>query len=158
MLIAASNQFETLMQRGNDLSELKDRTSKAVENACRIAGVLTVVEEGMTARVIDAERLARALTIIQWHLAETLRIRGAAVVPQAVYDAEALSRWLDERGYKIFRTVTVLQYGPSQIRNKGRLDDAIKVLVENGYLAPNEPGTFVDGVISKKSWSVHHVV
>jgi putative DNA primase/helicase len=46
MALEALNQFETLMQSGNDLSELRDRTSKAVENACRIAGVLTAIEEG----------------------------------------------------------------------------------------------------------------
>jgi putative DNA primase/helicase len=111
LAMAAMNQFETLMQSGNDLSELKDRTSKAVENACRIAGVIIVVEEGLTARVIDAERLGRALIIVQWYLAEALRIRGTAVIPQAVGDAESLSKWLDERGYRSFRSVHVLNKG-----------------------------------------------
>ncbi len=97
MAIQAMNQFETLMQSGNDLSELRDRASKALENACLIAGVLTVVEDGMSARMIDSARLGRALVIIQWYLKETLRIKGAAVVPQSVSDAESLSRWLDER-------------------------------------------------------------
>ena len=158
MALEALNQFETLMQSGNDLSELRDRTSKAVENACRIAGVLTAIEVGMTALVIDADRLRRALIIIQWYLAETLRIRGAAVVPQSVCDAESLSKWLDGRGYRVFRSVIVLNKGPSHLRNKERLNDAIKELVDNGYIVQNEPGTLVDGVCTRKSWSVHYVV
>ena len=158
MAMAAMNQFETLMQTGNDLSELKDRTSKALENACRIAGVLTAIEEGMAARVIDANRLGRALIIIQWYLAETLRIRGSAVVPQSVCDAGSLSRWLSERGYSLFRSKQILNKGPSHLRNKKRLDAAIKELVDNGYISPNELGTIVDGVSAKKSWSIHYVV
>ncbi|NOU14009.1 MAG: DUF3987 domain-containing protein [Methylococcaceae bacterium] len=158
LAIEAINQFETLMQKGNDLSELRDRTSKALENACRIAGVLTVVEAGLSARVIDADRLGRALIIVQWYLAETLRIRGAAVIPQSVSDAESLSIWLQNRGYKAFRTAPILTKGPSQLRNKKRLDGAIKELVDNGYIQPNEVGTIVDGVSAKKSWSVLHVV
>lgn len=157
LAMEAMNNFETLMQRGNDLSELKDRTSKALENACRIAGVLTVVEEGLSARIINVDRLSRALIIIQWYLAETLRIRGAAVVPQSVSDAESLSNWLQDRGYKAFRTTPILTTGPSQLRNKKRLDGAIEELVDNGYIQPNEPGTIVDGVATRKSWSVLYV-
>ncbi|MGZ5057023.1 MAG: YfjI family protein [Methylobacter sp.] len=158
MAIAAMNQFETLMQSGNDLAELRDRTSKALENACRIAGVLTAVEVGMSARMIDAAHLGRALIIIQWYLKETLRIKGSAVVPQSVSDAESLSRWLDVSGYRVFRTKQVLSKGPSHLRNKKRLDAAIDELVTNGYLTENGTGMVVDGVVTRKSWSVQHVV
>jgi putative DNA primase/helicase len=129
MAIAALNQFETLMKSGNDLSELRDRASKALENACRIAGVLTAIETGLAARFIDANRLGRALIIIQWYLKEVLRIKGAAVVPQSVKDAESLSKWLFERDCKIFRSAHILTHGPSQLRNKKRLEAAIGELV-----------------------------
>ena len=158
MAIAAMNQFETLMQTGNDLSELRDRASKALENACRIAGVFTAIEDGMAAREIDTDRLSRALVLIQWYLKETLRIKGAAVVPLSVTDAESLSRWLDGRDCRIFRTAVVLTQGPSHLRNKKRLDAAIGELVTNGYLTENEPGMIIDNVVTKKSWSVQHVV
>ncbi|MDD2658352.1 MAG: YfjI family protein [Methylococcales bacterium] len=158
MAMQAGNQFETLMQSGNDLFEIRERTAKAVENACRIAGVLAVIDGGMATRTISAKHLEKGLILIQWYLKEALRIRGAAVVPQAVTDAEALSKWLNERGYRAFRSKQVLNKGPSQLRNKKRLDAAIKELVENGYLDPNEPGTIIEGVSTKKSWSVRHVV
>ena len=93
-----------------------------------------------------------------WYLAEMLRIRGAAVVPQSVKDAELLSRWLDSRGLSTFRSDHILLKGPSHLRNKKRLDAAIGELVTNGYLIENAPGIIVDGVITKKSWSVKYVV
>jgi putative DNA primase/helicase len=159
LAVAASNQFESLMAAGADLAELQDRTSKAMDNACRIAGVLTVIEQGLAARVIDAEPLQRGLILVQWYLAEALRIRGAAAVPQSVSDAEMLSAWLRERGLRMFRSAQPLQTGPNQLRHKPRLNAAIAELVASGYLAENDPGELVDGVMARKSWRVlHHVV
>ena len=159
LAVAASNQFETLMARGADLAELRDRTSKAVENACRIAGVLAVIEGGLSVRAIDTGHLERALILVQWYLSETLRIRGAAAIPQSVIDAEMLSAWLRDRGIKKFRSKQVLNSGPNQLRNKTRLAAATSELVTNGYLAENEKGTLVDKVAARKSWRVlHHVV
>lgn len=154
LAVQAQNQFEALMAKGADLSELKDRTSKALENACRIAGVLTVIDKGLTARVIESEALERALILVQWYLAEALRIRGAAAIPQSVSDAEQLSKWLQERGLRLFRSAHVLTGGPSQLRNKQRLLAAIKEMVTCGYLAENYPGTVIDGVSARTSWEV----
>ncbi len=158
MAVSAMNQFETLMEIGGDLSELRDRASKALENACRIAGVLTAIEQGMAAREIGTDYLERALKIVNWYLQEALRIRGSAVVPQSVCDAESLSKWLHFRDYKVFRTTPILKNGPSQLRNKKRLNDAIKELVDNGYLFLNEKEMMIEGVIAKKSWQVLHTV
>jgi hypothetical protein len=158
MAINAMNQFETLMQSGNDLFEIKERTAKAVENACRIAGVLAVIDGGMATRSISAKHLAQGLTLIQWYLKEALRIRGAAVISQAVKDAESLSKWLDEQGLRVFRSKQVQTLGPSQLRPKPRFQAAVKELVDNGYLLLNEPNTTVDNVKARLSWRVIHVV
>lgn len=158
LALQASNQFETLMATGNDLSELRDRTAKALENACRIAGVLAAIEGGMGTSEITTDHLARALTLVQWYLAEALRIRGAAAVPQSVQDAEALSNWLQERGMRQFRTRDVLNAGPAQLRNKARLMAAIDQLVEAGYITACPAGTEIDGVKARKAWEVHHHV
>lgn len=156
--LKAQNAFETLMQKGNDLSEMTDRAAKALENACRIAGVLAVIDGGMETRSISAAHLSRALVIVQWYLSESLRIRGTAVVPQAVIDAESLSVWLNERGMTVFRTEPILTKGPSQLRNKLRLKAAISELVSNGYLSENKTGMVIEGVKCRASWTVLHVV
>lgn len=156
--VKAGNEFERLMGRGGDLAELKDRTAKALENACRIAGILAVVEGGLSTRQIETNHLNRALILIQWYLAEALRIRGAAVVPQAVLDAEMLSAWLQERAIRVFRTSPVLTGGPNPLRNKPRLTAAIEELISCGYLLENPPGTEVDGVKARKSWRVLNYV
>ena len=158
MAIAANNKFEGLMQKGNDLYELRDRASKALENACRIAGILAVIDGGMATRSISAEHLARGLILIQWYLDEALRVRGESVVPQSVIDAESLSRWLNSRAMTEFNTTPVLTSGPSQLRSITRLMPAISELVNNGFLQPNKTGTRINGVLVKNSWKVLHYV
>jgi putative DNA primase/helicase len=146
------------MQSGNDLSELRDRTAKALENACRLAGVMAVIEGGINTKSISKAHLERGLVLVQWYLAEALRIRGAAIIPQSVIDAESLSKWLHSRNITLFNTKPVLTHGPSQLRNKARLLAAIGELVSNGYLVTNAPGTVIDGVKTRSSWRVLHVV
>ena len=158
LAVAASNQFEALMGKGADLAELTDRTSKALEQACRLAGVLAVIEGGMSVRAIERQYLERGLILMQWYLAEALRIRGAAAIPQSVTDAETLMAWLMAQSLGVFRSRQVLTRGPSQLRNKARLMSAIAELIQNGYLAENEPGEIVEGVKTRKSWRVLHYV
>lgn len=158
LAVQAGNEFESLMAKGADLAELRDRTAKALENACRIAGALAVMEGELATRIIEVDHLSRALVLMQWYLAEALRIRSAAFVPQAVIDAEMLSAWLKDKGIVAFRTKQVLNAGPNQLRNKTRLMVAINELVACGYLATNEPGTMVDGVRARSSWRVLHYV
>ena len=158
MALQAGNQFEELMAHGNDLSELRDRAAKAVENACRIAGVMAAIEGGMGTSEITADYLARGLVLVQWYLAEALRIRGASAVPQAAQDAEALSKWLQGRGVSLFATTGVLKSGPAQLRNKARLTAAIDQLTGAGYIAELPAGTEVDGVKARRAWEVHHYV
>jgi putative DNA primase/helicase len=155
LAIAASNRFEELMRAGNELHELRDRASKAMDNAVRIAAILTVMDHGLTAYQIDRKTFERALVLVQWYLAEALRLRGVAVVPKAVLDAEALLEWLKEHQLRVFRSANVLTRGPAQLRNKPRFDAAVARLVTAGYLAAAPQGTVVDDVKPKVAWEVH---
>lgn len=154
MALNAVNQFELLMKSGKDLCELTDRASKAVEIACRIAGILAVIEHGMATRSIGANHLANGLTLMQWYLKESLRIRSASLIPVEVTHAEMLLNWLKERDIKLFNTSMILMRGSNQLRCKARLDPAIKILIENGYLLKNDVGTIVDGKKSRTSFRV----
>lgn len=157
--VAAGNQFESMMKSGGVLAELRDRTSKALENACRIAAILAVIKGGLEVREIDETHLKPALVLIQWYLSEALRIRGAAAIPRSVSDAEQLSAWLKDNNLRMFRSKQVLNLGPNPIRNKPRFMAAIAELVAGGYLTENPPGTVVGEVKARKSWTVvHHVV
>jgi len=154
LALAATNEFENLMAKGEALAEIRDRGSKAMDNAMRIAGVMAVIEGGLSTRTVSAVHLQRALVIVQWYLGETLRIRGATAIPQSVLDAEVLLDWIHNQGCQAIYMRKILQYGPNALRNKPRLAAAIKELEDNGYLKPNEPGIRIEGVKVRKSWQV----
>lgn len=158
LAVMSSNQFETLMARGGDLAELRDRTSKAVENACRIAGVLAAIEGGLSVREIGKDHLARGLVLVQWYLSETLRIKTLAQVPTEIMDAEALMRWLQDRNMRRFYSVQVMQSGPTRIRRKEALNEVLKVLDEAGYIGRLPSGQVIDGKARRLSWEVFHYV
>ena len=154
LAMLAVNNFESLMKSGNDLCELTDRASKAVENACRIAGILAVIEGGMATRSINKTHLQNGLKLMQWYLKESLRIRSAALIPPEVRHAEMLVNWLKERDIKLFNTSMILTKGPNQLRVKARLDPAIKVLMDHGQAAKNDPNLLIDGKKSRTSWKI----
>ncbi len=158
LAIRTGNMLETQMTAGNDLEEIRDRAGKAIENACRLAGVIAVTEGGMTTREISKEHLSKGIVLIQWYLKEALRIRGAASISQEVVDAESLSRWLDNQGITLFGTSMIIGRCPNAMRNKNRLDGALKVLTDNGYLILNDAGMIINGKKVKRSWQVLHVV
>jgi putative DNA primase/helicase len=159
MALKAVNEFESLMKTGNDLCELTDRASKALENACRIAGILAVIEGGMSTRSIKSSHLGNGLVLMNWYLAEALRIRGEVLIPPEVKHAEMLVNWLKERDIKLFNTSMILTRGPNQLRCKARLGSAIKVLMDSGHLIQNDPNTFIETKKSRTSWrAVSYVV
>lgn len=152
------NHFERLQAPGQPFAEITGTASKAMENALRLAAVMTVVEEGLIAHEIKAHTLARAVVLMQWYLYEVLRIKGQAQVPQETLDAEMLLGWLQQKGIKRFRTATILQGGPNPLRAKTRLKAATDLLVQTGHIQPLPPGTEVEGVKAKSAWELRHVV
>ncbi|MFI3221482.1 MAG: YfjI family protein [Methylococcaceae bacterium] len=154
MALDAVNQLESLMKSGNDFCELTDRASKALENACRIAGILAVIDGGLATRSINSNHLASGLELMQWYLAEALRIRGAALIPPEVKHAEMLINWLKERDIKLFNSVMIMQRGSNQLRCKARLIPAIKILIDSGHVIENEPNTLIEGKKARTSWRI----
>ena len=70
--------------------------SKAAEQACRIAGVLTLWRD-MYAREVTAADMADAIALAQFYLAEAARLSDGAKVSAEIERAEALRKWLVER-------------------------------------------------------------
>ena len=108
----------------------------------------------MATRSINKTHLQNGLKLMQWYLKESLRIRSAALIPPEVRHAEMLVNWLKERDIKLFNTSMILTKGPNQLRVKARLDPAIKVLMDHGQVAKNDPNLLIDGKKSRTSWKI----
>ncbi len=118
---------------GGDLDPIRDLASKAAELVARIAGVMTVVADAR-ADVITATSIANAALLMDWYLAEALRLAGAARLDPKLARANRLLQWLKQTGEPLCELRTVLRLGPSSLRTKATADEAVGVLVDHGWL------------------------
>lgn len=126
--------------------------SKSAEQALRLAGVLTMIEDHAAVEV-PVETMERALELAGWYLGESLRLVGTSSTPKPVRDAEQLIEWIRARGMQAVYTQQLLQEGPNALRSKSTLDAALEVLVGAGWLTPID-GAILDGKVRKRAWRV----
>jgi hypothetical protein len=143
--IAFHNAVEGAMRPDGQLALLRDVAGKAAEQAARIAGVLTMVEDANAVNV-GADVMIRACELADWYLYEAARLANEANIPAAIRDAQILLDWLHRRGLETVTAATLQKAGPGPLRRKTRLDPAIEALEEHGWLKPDDA--------SRRAWRV----
>ena len=104
LLIGFSDAIEAQQAPGGDLAHVTAYASKAAEQACRIAGVLTLWQN-LGAAEVTAEPMGWGIELAQFYLGEAVRLANAATVSAEIERAEALRKWLLE---KLARRDTIL--------------------------------------------------
>ena len=126
---------------------------KAPEQVARIAGILTLVETP-DAHEIAESTMARAIEIGEFHLAEKTRLANLAKTTQHTEDAREILEWLQNKWSERFVSRTdIQQLGPNRLRrHKAEIDNAIRLLVEKGWLRPVEGGARIRGHNRLEAW------
>lgn len=132
---------------------VKAFASKTPEQAFRIAGVLTLLENP-DAQTITAETIGRASELALWHLNEAARLVGTAELSQETRDAEALLTWFHETGRELIHSREALRYGPNRIRERTRFTRAMQELERAGWAEFIQGGAEVDGARRRNVWRV----
>ena len=129
--------FDTVERRlapGGSLAGLKDFASKAAENAARIAGVLTIVQNPH-ADAIHAEAMRNAVTLMTWYVDEAARLRDAPRADPRLQRAALLLDWLSKNKPGVeFTRANITKNGPGSLRNLDTVQDAIAVLIAHGWV------------------------
>jgi hypothetical protein len=134
-------------------AQVQPWASKTPEQALRIAGVLTLIENPQ-AQHIEVGTMQRAGELALWHLGEAVRLVGMAETPQAIRDAEALLSWCHATGRKHLCSNHALRLGPGCIRDSDRFNAAISKLVGAGWAAPIDGGMKLDGKQYRHVWRI----
>ena len=135
--IAFHDTVEKSMRPDGPLAALRDVAGKATEQAGRIAGVLQIVDD-VSASAVEADAMTRACELATWYLDEAARLASESLVPPVVRDAQTLLAWLHGHHMTTVTAATLQKSGPRPLRFKARLDPAINVLVEHGWLIPTD--------------------
>lgn len=130
--ISIYNHIEKNIAPGHSLSGVKDFAAKLADNIARLAALFHFIEHGEGP--IPPGPLGQANQICSWYANEFLRIfPPPPIIPQDQADALLLDNWLvnfsQTRGIVLHKKNFLLQYGPSALRNKARLNAAIDYLV-----------------------------
>ena len=137
------NDVETgLTPLQGEWTEIKDFASKAAENVARLAALLHLFM-GKDGEVL-AESIEQAITIIQWHLAETRQLLAPFQAESQFEDAEKLMNWLLSNQLRHTTPRKIQQSSP--LRNRERRDNALEVLIEHHWvrLVSRDNQTFIE--------------
>ena len=139
---------------GQEMSLIAGYASKAAEQACRIAGVLTLWSD-LNAPHVTAKTMAHGIELARFYLSEVQRLADAAAISAEIEKAEALRKWLLENWQEPEILVRdVLQYGPGGLRDSPKARAALAILENHGWLFRLETGTVVRGVARKEAWRI----
>jgi hypothetical protein len=132
-------QHHVEKQRGKDgkLSEIRDFAAKAAEQAARIAGIITIVNNP-DAEFINEPEMVNAAILMNWYLHEAERLKQAGVVSLELRRANDLLKWLQARPDGIAPFREILQFGPKATRTKAAAEEAIGILGNHGQIVPQE--------------------
>lgn len=141
--IDAYNKIEEMQGCGGYLSTVPGYASKIGENAARIAAIFHCF--GGLKGSISIETIESALMIARWHTQEFLQIFGpASQIPIEQRDAQEIEQWLFNSvwccNFSEIMKNRIRQYGPSSIRNKIRLDNALYFLLDEDKIFIDKRG------------------
>jgi hypothetical protein len=138
MWVGFHNEVERDMGKVARFSEMRDHASKAAEQAARIAGVLTMIDDPF-AEEIGAEAMENGCELVRFYLSEALRLGNQYHVSQASLDADQIFNWILARGLTTVEAATLQKSGPNALRLKERMNPAVQELVDQGLLEPDKP-------------------
>jgi hypothetical protein len=163
LLVGYSDWVEREQLPGGRWVSVTAYASKSAEQATRIAGVLSLMED-LDAREVSAEAMKNGIALAAFYLDEAMRLVDAAIVSEETARAEALREWLLERWPGLAKTkkrtpqiITprdVVQWGPGALRETLLVKKAIAILEELGWLQELEKGTLVDGTRRKRAYRI----
>jgi hypothetical protein len=154
LLIAFYDNVERQMAPGGALEGIRPLGSKAAEHVTRIAGVLTLVAVP-DAGEIPVEHVAGAIHLVDYYIAEALRLQAASGITLSIQLAQRTLAWLRETWtHPAVSLPDLYQRGPAAIREKATATKIAEILQDHGYLIEMTGGVVINGAKRKTAWKV----
>ena len=154
LVAAFSDAVEQVQGAGGSLAHITGTASKIAEQACRIAGVLTLWQD-ISAYEVKMAEMEFGVALAKFYLSEASRLASAAIVSNEIDNAEKLRRWLLERWAEPEVLVRdVVQLGPNPLRETPKARAALGILEKHGWLVGLEGGAVVRGAARKEAWRI----
>jgi len=138
------DQCETAIRKNGELFTIKPFAAKLAEHAGRLSAVLTAYADPQ-AQLVPLWAMKSGIQLAGHFAMEMLRLHGGASIPLPLRHAQKLLEWWQRRDDPILHLAKVYQYGPPDLRTAKAAKEAVKALVDHGWVERLEPGIEVDG-------------
>lgn len=136
--IAYHDEVEFELSASGEFYDIQDVAAKSADNAVRLAALFAKFEgEGS---VISAQAFESASVIAAWHLQESQRFFGELALASELSDAVRLEGWLIEYSKQVSSITTRIAQQRSPIRDKNRLESALRELEDLDRLRIEQVG------------------
>jgi len=151
-LLKAADGIERKQAPGGEFETVSAFASKTCEQACRIAGVLTLWRDE-NASEVSRDDMHSGLALAYYYLKEATRLIDVSSTDTDLNLADDLRVWLLARPSKTFLTADVQQRAPRrEMRTKAMAVKLLGILEDHGWVRRMPDGTVVDGVPRKSAW------
>lgn len=153
--IAFYNEVEKNNSNGGELEPIRGLANKLLEHACRLAGVLAMVDN-IHCHNISKEHMAAGILLAKHYAAEALRLFGSKQVSPDLMLAQKLLSWIKHSWQEdLISAPDVYQLAPiSSIRDAKTAKRIISTLAEHGYLIQIPEGGVVKGEKRREVWRI----
>lgn len=138
------DQCERAIRKDGELVTIRPFAAKLAEHAGRLAAVLTAYADPQ-AQAVPSWAMESGIQLAGHYAMEMLRLHGGASVPLPLRHAQRLLEWWQARDDPALHLAKIYQYGPSELRTAKTAKEAVKVLLDHGWVERLEPGTEVEG-------------
>jgi len=159
-LIGLYNETETQLKPDGALRPIQGLASKALEHACRIAGVLTAVNDPQLRELRVTDTAAEcAVELVRHYVGEAVRLRHLADQNPQLAVAQRLLEWAQTRptdndGVIRIHARQIYQYGPYGIRDRETALQVAETLETHGWFIRSPAGAKVEGRVRSAAWEV----
>ena len=145
-----ANQIEARQKEGGDLHPIKGFASKSAEHAARVAGVLAMFNSPETT-TIDIEAINGGIAILNYYIAEALRLFHSASDDQELILAQKVFDWGMQHG-GLIALADLYRLGPNAVRDKKVATRMMTILEDHNRAQRVAGGAEVNGKPRRDVW------
>lgn len=139
LLLAYRSEIEPQLANASETQALIAWLSKLPGAVVRIAGLLHASQSPDLSQPITAKNMGDAITIGKYLGVHAVAVFDAMGAVEEVRDARVIMDWIAKDGCKFVSVPQIRVSLRSRLKNRGRVQSAIDVLVEHGFLRLGVP-------------------
>ncbi|MFG6515798.1 DUF3987 domain-containing protein [Sulfitobacter sp. TB366] len=156
MLVNFYNEVEAELGAAGKFEKIRGFASRSIENATRIAGVVTLFDD-ITASEVSESAARSSCELMRFYLAEFAALLRIGRSERDHSEAGQLGAWLVSRygAGGCGHDKDISQFAPPMFRKKGDRQAAMQTLQSLGWIRMLPKGTVVDGAKRNEAFQLH---